>query len=186
MRSLSAADVTRSQGIPITTATRTLLDLAGVLDDRSLARAVHEAEVQGLATNAELRVRLRDSAARRGTPALRELVDDGPRPTRSALEDATLALLQRHGFPRPRTNTRLPGLPDWVEVDFHFAGTGLVVEVDGDRFHSTHWRRRMDARKQALIEDAGYRVIRLTWEQVVHQEQQTVRRLRQALEQSAA
>jgi len=33
----------------------------------------------------------------------------------------------------------------------HFPGTHVVVEVDGDRFHSTRFRRRLDARKQALL-----------------------------------
>jgi very-short-patch-repair endonuclease len=76
----------------------------------------------------------------------------------------------------------LPGLPDWLEVDFHFAGTPLVLEVDGGQFHTTRWRRRLDARKQAVLEAAGYRVLRLTWEQVTAEEEQTVQRIRQALE----
>jgi len=33
----------------------------------------------------------------------------------------------------------------------HFPGTHVVVEVDGDRFHSARFRRRLDARKQALL-----------------------------------
>jgi len=101
--------------------------------------------------------------------------------TRSDLEDATFALLHRHDLPRPHTNNGLPGLPAWVEVDFHFPGTQVVVEVDGDRFHRTRWRRRLDARKQALLEAAGYRVLRLTWEQVTVDQAQTALRIRRAL-----
>jgi uncharacterized protein DUF559 len=97
------------------------------------------------------------------------------------LEDATLALLRRHGFPRPQANSGLPGLPAWVEVDFHFPGRHVVVEVDGDRFRGTRWRRRPDARKQALLEAAGYRVLRLTWEQVTADQAQSARRIRLAL-----
>ena len=33
----------------------------------------------------------------------------------------------------------------------HFPGTHVVVEVDGDRFHSARFRRRLDERKQALL-----------------------------------
>ena len=58
----------------------------------------------------------------------------------------------------------------------------LVLEVDGGQFHNTRWRRRLDARKQAILEAAGYRVLRLTWEQVTAEEEQTVQRIRQALE----
>jgi very-short-patch-repair endonuclease len=178
-RSLPPSDVTHHCGIPVTTPARTVLDLADVLEQRRLGRIVHEAEVQRLVTNAELRARL---DGRPGAAELRAIVDEGPVRTRSELEDATYDLLRRHGFPRLDANTTLPGLPPWLEVDFHFPGTSLVIEADGDRFHASRWRRRMDARKQAVLEAAGFRVIRLTWEQVTGDEAQTVRRLRRALE----
>ncbi|MFL5902795.1 MAG: type IV toxin-antitoxin system AbiEi family antitoxin domain-containing protein [Solirubrobacteraceae bacterium] len=181
-RSLPPFDVTRHHGIPVTTPTRTVLDLAQVLTERNLRRVVHEGEVQRLVSNDELRERVHRSPKRRGGPRLRAIVDEGPVRTRSEFEEVTYDLLARNRFPRPKTNTPLPGLPSWLEVDFHFPGTSLVVEADGDQFHGTRWRRRMDARKQALIEAAGFRVIRLTWEQVTGDEAQTVRRVRQALE----
>jgi len=59
--------------------------------------------------------------------------------------------------------------------------THVVVEVDGDRFHSTRFRRRLDARKQALLEAAGYRVLRLSWERVTADYAQTALRIRRAL-----
>jgi very-short-patch-repair endonuclease len=65
--------------------------------------------------------------------------------------------------------------------DSWWSGTHVVVEVDGDRFHSTRFRRRLDARKQALLEAAGYRVLRLTWEQVTADHAQTALRIRRAL-----
>jgi hypothetical protein len=181
VRSLPDTDRARQAGIPVTTPARTLLDLAGVVGERALARAVHEGEVQGIVTNAELRERLRCVSGRREKGVLEALVQEGPVRTRSDLEDATFALLRRHGFPRPHANDGLPGLPAWVEVDFHFPSTHVVVEVDGDRFHGTRWRRRLDARKQALLEAAGYRVIRLTWEQVTADQAQTSLRIRRAL-----
>lgn len=140
---------------------------------------VHEAEVQRLVTNAELRARL---DGRRGAAKLRAIVAEGPVRTRSAFEDATYDLLRRQGVPHPKTNTPLPGLPSALEVDFHFPGTSVVIEADGDQFHGTRWRRRMDARKQAMLEAAGFRVIRLTWEQVTGDEAQTVLRIRRAFD----
>ena len=178
VRSLPPTDVTRHHGIPVTTPARTILDLADVLEQRKLGRIVHEAEVQRLVTNAELRARL---DGRAGAAKLRAIVDEGPVRTRSEFEEATYDLLRRHDFPQPRTNTPLPGLPEWLEVDFHFPGTSVVVEADGDRFHRTSWRRRTDARKQATLEAAGFRVIRVTWEQVTADEEQTARRLHRAL-----
>jgi hypothetical protein len=181
-RSLPPSDVTRHHRIPVTTPARTVLDLAQVLSERKLRRVVHEGEVQRLVSNDELREQLHRSGGRRGEATLRAIVDEGPVRTRSEFEEATYDLLRRHGFPQPLTHTPLPGLPSWLEVDFHFPGTSLVIEADGDQFHGTRWRRRMDARKQATLDAAGFRVIRLTWEQVTGDEAQTVRRLRRALE----
>jgi very-short-patch-repair endonuclease len=36
-----------------------------------------------------------------------------------------------------------------------------VIEVDGDRFHRTRFRREFDAHKQAIVEAAGYRLLRV-------------------------
>jgi very-short-patch-repair endonuclease len=181
-RSLPPSDVTHHHGIPVTTPARTVFDLDQVLSERNLRRLVHEGEVQRLVTNDDLREQLHRSPGRRVGPRLRAIVDEGPVRTRSEFEEVTYDLLRRNRFPRPTTNTPLPGLPSWLEVDFHFPGTSLVIEADGERFHGTRWRRRTDARKQAMIEAAGFRVIRLTWEQVTGDEAQTVRRLRRALE----
>ena len=52
------------------------------------------------------------------------------------------------------------------EVDFLFADRRLVIEADGARFHDNVLARRDDVDRQAALEAAGYRVIRLTWDQV--------------------
>ena len=137
VRWLPDSDRARRAGVPVTTPARTLLDLAGIVGERALARAVHEAEVQGVVSNAELRERLRDVSGRREKGVLQALVEEGPVGTRSDLEDATFALLRRHDLPRPHTNNGLPGLPAWVEVDSISPPPNVVVEVDGDRFDST-------------------------------------------------
>jgi very-short-patch-repair endonuclease len=50
---------------------------------------------------------------------------------------------------------------DWVEVDVLFAPQKVVIEVDGTNWHSTPFRRELDAYKQSLVEAAGHRVVRL-------------------------
>jgi very-short-patch-repair endonuclease len=53
-------------------------------------------------------------------------------------------------------------------VDLLFDGPRVMVECDGDRYHGTRLARADDARRQAKLEAGGYRVLRVTWEQVVH------------------
>jgi very-short-patch-repair endonuclease len=169
---------TKRNGIPVTTPARTLLDLGDVLPPRKHERAVHEAEVQRLVTIADLETQIAKSPGRRAATRLQAIIADGPAPTRSDLEDAMLALLKRHGLPRPTTNATIGR----DEIDLHFPGTNLVVELDGWRYHGTRIRHRLDARKQARLEAAGLRVLRADWHQVTVEQAQTAQRVRRALE----
>jgi len=78
-------------------------------------------------------------------------------------------------------NVRLSRLPRPVEVDFLFAEARLVVETDGARYHDNRIAREADATRQAMLEAAGYRVLRVSWRQVTREPEQTSRRLRAAL-----
>lgn len=176
VRALNPRDTTHHAGIPITTPARTLLDLATDLhSDRALRRTVHEAQVQRRVNQQQLTGQLERATGRQGVARLRAIVDLGYLPTRSELEDRVLDLLQSGGFPKPQTNTRVCGL----EVDFLI--DDLVIEADGARYHDTPHARQEDARKQALLESAGYRVIRVSWRQVTEEEDQTLMRVQAAL-----
>jgi very-short-patch-repair endonuclease len=172
--------VTVHRGIPITTVEQTVIDLAGAMRSaHAFERLLHEALVQKT-TDIE---RLREAVAglRRRPPGLdwvlRE-IEDGPKPTRSQLEDRLVDLLRRKKFPPFETNAHPPGTPSWVEVDVLFMPQRLVVEIDGGRWHSTSFRRRFDARKRALLEEMGYRVLVLDEDAVTPAlEAQTVTRI---------
>src|SRR4051794_25405956 len=109
---LPADEVTTLDGIPVTTPARTLLDLAGVLSRSPLERALDEAEVLRLEGPAEL---LRRHPGHRGAATLRTLLlhPRSPTPTRSALEERFLELVDAAGLPRPETNAIVEG----YEVD---------------------------------------------------------------------
>jgi len=53
------------------------------------------------------------------------------------------------------------------EVDFLWRDEGLVVEVDGFQFHSTRAAFERDRQRDAELQGAGLRVLRVTWRQVV-------------------
>ena len=165
--------------IPITTPARTLLDLAASLSEDRLRRVVRQAQADRLVVQYDLEEQLaRVSAHTPGARRLAAVVAPGPTPTRSVMEDRMLDLLQRRGFPRPQPNVRI-ALPDrTVEVDFLYADRRLVLETDGDRFHGTRLAREADAARQAALETAGYRVVRLNWQQVDSEQDQTAARLR--------
>lgn len=181
VRRLDGGERTREAGIPVTTVARTIVDLAAVASEPALRRAVREAQVQRKLDERALRAQIERAPRRHGIRRLAALIEPGPAPTRSELEDRTLQLLLEHGLPRPDINVVVHGLPRPVEVDFLFADLRLIVEADGARYHDHRLARDADAAKQAMLEAAGYRVVRLSWWQVTREVDQTVRRLRHVL-----
>jgi very-short-patch-repair endonuclease len=65
-----------------------------------------------------------------------------------------------------------------LRVDFCFAEARLVVEVDGEKWHQDPARDR--SRDNALAA-LGWRVLRYTWAEVVHQPERVLAEIRQAL-----
>jgi very-short-patch-repair endonuclease len=171
----STAETTIRLGIRTTTAERTLLDLAATdIEERPLRRALHEAEVQRATTHQKTLSFLASHAGTPGAPRLRRLLDLGPAPTRSELEDRLHALI--HDL-HPECNARIEG----YEVDFLFRAERVVVEADGTRFHATPEARKRDARKQAHLEAHGLRVLRAGYDDVTQRPAETRARVLRAL-----
>jgi predicted transcriptional regulator of viral defense system len=164
VRSTSAIVVHRSRrpsealvldAIPVTTAGRTLADLATALPRRQLEKAAEMAEA--------LRLHVDIDPAHPGAKRLAEILDghDLGSTTRSPLEDDFLALCDRYEIPRPLVNTIVEG----YEVDFCWREERLIVETDG-RHHLTRAAFEDDRARDALLTSIGWRVMRFTGRQV--------------------
>ncbi len=161
-RSLPDPDRRVHRGLPITSPTRTLLDLA--LDGYpALERAVAEAQVAKLITAGQLAAAIAAHRAQPGTAQLRTLAGDDLRGfTRSEAERRLRTLCRNAHLPGPQANIHLHG---W-EVDLLWPAQRLVVETDGFAAHGHRAAFERDRRKQAELVAHGYRVIRLTWRQL--------------------
>ena len=147
--------------LPLTTPTRTIHDLAAHLPQLELDRAVEQAQVLRLATRDEIAA----EPPRRGRHALQAALDDEPRVTRSEAERRLLALISQARLPRPETNSTVEG----YEVDLLWRRERLIVEVDGYAYHSTRQAFERDRARDAALQAAGYRVVRLTWRQIAYE-----------------
>src|SRR4051794_1052187 len=122
-------DRTRRDGIPITTVPRTLLDLSAVANERLVRRAVNQADRKGWLNRRVMAELLERNPRRKGTKQLRAViagVNPTTRRTRSDLEVAFIVLCKAHHLPAPVANTEVAG----IEVDMHWPGTNLIVELD--------------------------------------------------------
>jgi very-short-patch-repair endonuclease len=138
-------DRTVWKGIPVTTAARTLVDLAAVLDEAELARACHEAGVRHHTTPSQVEAVLARRRRAPGAAKLRAVMSGGARVALSKLETGALALLRRNDLPLPRETNRLVGEH---RVDFRWPAHRLTVELDGFRFHNSRHSWEQDRRRE--------------------------------------
>lgn len=171
------ADILRHEGLPVTSPTRTLLDLAEVLSPHRLERACHRAEHLRQLDAAALLIPLPGRRSIALTQAVEGLARRGPEISRSELEERFLALVAEHGLPQPQVNARVCG----YEVDFSWPAERLIVEIDGRATHLTPTAFENDRRRDAILQVAGYRVVRFTYRQVVWRSQSVVGVLRALL-----
>lgn len=160
-------ELTRLHGIPVTTASRTLLDLAAVLAPQRLERALREAELQRLGDAASLERLLQRHPRRRGTATLRRILVSGrigENVTRSELEERFLTFVDQAALPRPTINAHVAIAGRLIECDCVWRAQRLVIELDG---HAAHGRRSaFEADRARAFNAAGWRVIRVTWWQL--------------------
>ena len=177
---LPADEITIHAGIPVTTVPRTLFDLAAVLPERQLERALNEAEV--LRRWDELSLdRLRHRYPRHsGSKAIRAVLHRrraGATVTRSELEERFLTLIDRGGLPRPEINALIEGF----EVDAVWRDARVVVELDGRATHGTAEAFERDRDRDRTLQVAGWRPIRVTARQMATARQALVADVRQLL-----
>jgi very-short-patch-repair endonuclease len=176
---------TTLDGIPVTTVPRTVLDLAATADVHTVEIVLRNIEFHRLRDRLSVPALLIRYPGHRGagtirTALARQSADPGGR-TRSPLEEVFLPFLDHHRLPRPRLNFQIHLGDKRYEVDCFWPAQRLVVELDGFAAHGT-WRAARDdlARDRRLIA-AGYRVTRITGDQLQDEPAQIAADLRAAL-----
>jgi len=155
-RPLDPAHIAERLNIPLTSPSRTLLDLAASRSRDRLETAINEADKRDLINPESLRSALEGFAGLRGAPALRATLDRRTFVlTEPGLERRFLPIARRCGLPLPRTQPWVNGF----RVDFHWPDLGLVVETDGLRYHRTPAQQARDR-----MRDQAHMAVGLTLE----------------------
>ncbi len=162
VKELAGRDIRWRSGIPVTAPARTLLDLAGTMDDLELEAALSAAFRKNLVRRSQLTDAITRNPQAKGIGRLRRLLEQNEslRDTRSRYERALLKLLRAAELPLPITNIRIGGkLVDGVWPDLK-----LAYEFDGWLYHRGKFESDRLRDQQMLI--AGHQVFRISGRQI--------------------
>jgi very-short-patch-repair endonuclease len=150
-------------GLRVLSPADALIAFAAQSSPHELSDAVAEARVRNLIRDGELEAAADAVGTRRGGPQMRAFLreEGGPAITRSRAERRFRKLLGEAQLPRPKLNALVAGL----SVDFLWDDEKVVLEVDGWQFHGHRQAFENDRKRDRILADAGYHVIRVTWRQ---------------------
>jgi very-short-patch-repair endonuclease len=183
-------EITVCEGIAVTTAPRTIFDLAAASSVGRVEHDIRQLEYLRLYDRLSLLDLVERYPGRRGLRRVRaalariETLPVGR--TRSRLEERFLPFLRRHGLPRPRLNDWIVVDEERFEVDCHWSGTGQVVELDSWEAHGTRSAFRDDRTRDRILRTAGYDVTRISWAQLDDEPEAVAADLRKLLGRAAA
>lgn len=183
---LARPDVAVHDGIPRTRAPATILGIAAVVPPPLLERALDDALLKGLVSCAQLQRRL-DAGPRQGrngTAALAALLAvraGAARWTQSEFERRLFALVAGAGLPLPVPQFEVV-LPDGrrVYLDFAWPDTRVALEAQSYRYHAGRIAWSRDQTRLALLSSMGWRVVPVTWDDLVGSQQELVRTVERA------
>jgi very-short-patch-repair endonuclease len=156
-------DVTVRGEIPVTSLSRTLADLARILDTRQLKSAVRQAERLHRLDLEQLHISLGVSSKH---ARLRRVLDEyvaGAKHTEADVEMAFLELCDRHALPRPQAQVPIGR----YRADFMWPERNLVVEIDDRQSHDGYVAFREDRVRDRAMKAAGLEVLRFTRTEVL-------------------
>lgn len=157
-RSADLLSPAKRYGLPVTRPSRTILDLAGVVNGDLLEEAVDDVLCRRLCRLDELVAAPR----RRGSGALREVLSawNGDGIAEGVAEMRVVRALLAEGLPAPVRQYEI-----WVNgvfiarVDLAYPPIRLAMELDGFRWHAGRRRFRSDRMRRNRVEAAGWRLL---------------------------
>jgi very-short-patch-repair endonuclease len=154
------------RGIAVTSVPRTICDLAATRPEREVERAWNEMEVRELRDRLSVPRLLERHPGRKGSAVLARLGAGKEPPvgiTRNDFEEAFLALIDRHGLPRPRMNAHFPIRGRFYEIDCLWLDRRVAIELDGGAAHGTTKAFEDDRERDRILAAEGFTTARVTW-----------------------
>ncbi len=165
-------EVTRHDGIPVTTVPRTNLDLAVLTDAHAVESCLRQCEYLRLYDSFSLWDLVERYPGHRGNVAARSALarlGETPGETEEGLEEQFLAFLDSHHLLRPELNAWLEAQGHRYKVDCLWRSQGLIAELDSWQAHGTRSSFQSDKTRDRHLLLAGYRTTRVTRQMLNHE-----------------
>jgi hypothetical protein len=183
--SLPAGHVTEVLGLPLTTAARTVVDLARTLPFRAGVVAADSALHQRLATKDELLSVLGTCSRWRGTSVAAGVIAFADSRSESPLESIARVVFRDGGLPPPKLQALIGTAEDVARVDFFWDFCRTIVEVDGALKYADPARAIAQLERDSWLRSLGYEVVHLTWEEITTRPDMAVAKIREAFRRGA-
>jgi very-short-patch-repair endonuclease len=179
-RVLAEQDVAEVDGIPVTSLAWTVVDFAAIASRQHVRSVLEAMERRSIYIGRELDELLERTPNRKGGKTVRKVVKEmtGPAPWhQSVLEETFHELIRGSDLPDYEANVFVEG----ELVDALWREQRVIVELDGFAYHKSRAKFEADRRRDAKLQVAGYRVLRITQERLTNEPEAVLAELRQLL-----
>lgn len=183
-KDLLESDIAILDGLTLTSAARTVVDLGAVASLGIVARCLDTGLRTELFTLEQVERLARRVArpGRAGVGTIKPLVEERiawSGVTESALEDVFRAVVTRTGLPMPEPQLALHDQNgDFVgRFDFAYPTQRALIELDSERWHMDPGSFQRDRQKQNGAHALGWTVYRFTWRQLMQEPASVIRTL---------
>jgi len=177
---LPTQHVTDFLGLRLTTAARTVVDLARTLPFRAGVVAADSALHQRLATKDELLSVLGTCSRWQGTSVAADVIAFADGRSESPLESIARVVFRDGGLPPPKLQALIGTAEDVARVDFFWDKYRTIVEVDGAIKYANPAKAIAQLERDSWLRSLGYEVVHVTWEEITTAPEAVIARIREA------
>ncbi len=170
-------------GIPLTTAARTVVDLARTSSFAAGVAVADSALRLRLTSSAELRAVVADCPRWPGLRRAGEVVAFADALAESVLESIARVAFRSQGLPPPELQVYVGGENGIVgRVDFLWRRYRTIAEVDGAKKYDSRSEAMYQLRRDARLRDAGFEVVHFDWREITQMPAEVAASIRAAFQ----
>ena len=172
--------LTTLYNLPVTTAGRTVIDLARTLPFMDAVVVADSALHAEKATKPELRKILDSCASWPGVRQARRVVEFADERCGSVLESAARVVFDGYGLEPPELQVTIHLPRHAFLVDFCWQNHRVIAEADGLAKYAGNKELIAQFERDRLLRDAGYKVVHFTWRELFKTPDLVIARIREA------